>query len=93
MKIVNGEKKLIDKLVENIDGNKTIYNTTLNDDGSLCNSCTIYIILLVIFLVSISISSAFIYFYWYLKRRNTNTTTNTYTNNGTVIYQYKNMLY
>ena len=70
-----------------------IYNTTLNVDGSLCNSCTIYIILLVIFLVSISISSAFIYFYWYLKRRNTNTITNTYTNNGTVICQYNNMLY
>ena len=45
-------KKLIDKLVEergkNIDWNKMIHNATLNDNGKVCNSCTIYIALLVI---------------------------------------------
>ena len=62
-------KKLVDKLVEecneNIDGNEMIYN----DYGEVCNSCTIYIVLLVIFLIiSMSISSAFINFHWYLKK-------------------------
>ena len=45
-------KKIVDKLVEkysgNIDGNAVIYNETLN--GNVCNSCTIYIVLLAIFL-------------------------------------------
>ena len=84
-------KKLIDKLVEecskNIDGNEMIYNETLNGDGRLFNSCTIYIVLLVIFFViTIGINSAFIYFYWYSKRVNTNTFTNAYANTETAIY-------
>ena len=71
-------KILIDKLVEgcseNIDGNKVIYNSTLNDYRKICNSCTVYIVLLVIFfIISISISSIFIYFHWYLKIRYTET--------------------
>ena len=58
-------KKLVDRLVEecseNIDGNKMIYDGTLNDYGKLCNSCTVYIVLLVIsFIISINISSVFI---------------------------------
>ena len=62
-------KRLVDKLVEecseNIDGNKIIYNGTFNDYENACNSCPIYIVLLVIFfIVSISISSACIYFQW-----------------------------
>ena len=54
-----------------------VYDSTLNaiplnDYGKICNSCTVYIILLVIFfIVSISISRVFIYFHWYLKRRYT----------------------
>ena len=41
-----------------------IYNKTLNDYGKVCNSCTIYVVLLVIFLIiSISISSVFIYLF------------------------------
>ena len=41
----------------------------LNDSEKVCNSCTMYIVLLVIFLIiSISIGSAFTYFYWYLKK-------------------------
>ena len=47
MKIVSLEKKLIDKLAEecskNIDGNEMIYNGTLNDYETVCNSCTIYL--------------------------------------------------
>ena len=67
-------KRLIDKLVEecseNIDGNKVIYNDILNDYGKMCNSCVVYIVLLVIFLIkSKSISSVFIYFHWYLKKK------------------------
>ena len=47
-----------------------IYNNTLNDYGKISNSCTAYIVLLVIFLmISISINRIFIYFNWYLKRR------------------------
>ena len=52
-----------------------IYNGTLNDYENVCNSCTIYIVLLVIaFLIIIGISSAHFYFYWYLKRINTERT-------------------
>ena len=63
-------KRLVDKLVEefseNIDANKMIYNGTLNaiplnDYEKICNSCTVYNILLVIFfIVSTGISSVFI---------------------------------
>ena len=57
-----------------------------NDYGNILNSCTIYIVLLVIFLIiSISISSAFIYFHWYLKKCSTNTITNINAINETVI--------
>ena len=45
-----------------------IYNGTLNDYENIWNSCTIYIVLIVIaFLIIIGISSVFIYFQWYLK--------------------------
>ena len=62
-------KKLIDTLVEECSENELIYNATLNDHKKVCNSRTIYIILLVIFfLISIGSSCVFIYlFYWYLK--------------------------
>ena len=58
-------KRLIDQLVEecseNIDGNEIIYNDILNDYGNIYNSCTGYLLLLVIFfMISISISSVFI---------------------------------
>ena len=46
-----------------------IFNETLNDYEKVCNSCTVYIVLLAIFfIISISLSSAFIYFHWYLKQ-------------------------
>ena len=53
-------KKLVDRLVEecseNIDGNKMIYNGTLNGYENICNSCTVHIVLLIIFfMISISI--------------------------------------
>ena len=70
-------KRLIDKLVEewgeNIDGNKMIYDSILNDYENIFNSCTVYIVLLVIFFI-VSIRIASIYFHWYLKRRYTETT-------------------
>ena len=75
-------KRLIDKLVEecgkNIYGNEMIYNDTLNDCGKICDSCTVYIIVLFVIFFSISknISSVFIYFHWYLKRTYTETTIN-----------------
>ena len=88
-KICKCRKKIIDKSVEecneNIDGNKMIYNGSvnaipLNDKKKVCDSCTIYVVLLIIFLlVSISISSAFIYFHWYLKKDNIHVTFNTNT--------------
>ena len=63
-------KKLVDKLVEeyyeNIDKNE-MTNVNLNDYGSVCGSCTIYIVLFVLaFLIIMSISSAFVYFQCYL---------------------------
>ena len=75
MKIVNVEKKLVDKLVEkcseNIDENEMYYNSY----GNVCNSCAVYISLFVIFLmIRISISSAFVYFHWYIKKGNSETT-------------------
>ena len=79
IKIVNTDKKLIDKLVEecseNIDGKEVIYNETLNDYDNVCNSCTLYMTLFVIFLIiSIGISSTYFYFHLYLKWTNTGVT-------------------
>ena len=74
------QNKLAEECNENIDGNEMIYNGTFNaiplsDYGKICNSCTVYIILLVIFfIVSISINSVIIYFHWYLRRTYTETT-------------------
>ena len=67
-----------------------IYNKTLNDYGKIYNSCTLYIILLVIaFSIIIGIGSVYIYFYWYLKISNTgvNNSVNTSVNTETLIYQ------
>ena len=67
MKIVNAEKKLVDKIFEecskDTNRNEMIYNGTLNDYENKCNSCTINLVLFVILLtISIALSSAFIYF-------------------------------
>ena len=72
-------KRLIEKLVEecneNTDGNKIIYDSTLNDYKHFCGSGTIHIVLLaVFFIISISITSVSIYFHWFLKIRYTETT-------------------
>ena len=65
-----------------------IYNETLNAiplNAKVYNSCTIYVVLLVILLIiSISISSVIIYFHWYLKKDNIRVTFNT--NTLTTIY-------
>ena len=64
MKMVNVDKKFVDKLVEecseNIIGKKMIYTETLNNYGKICNSGTAYIVL---FIILVSISNTFIYFY------------------------------
>ena len=65
-------KRLIDKLVdecsENID-EKELDSNEVNDYEKICNSCSVYIVLLVIFLIlSISISSIFIHFHLCLKK-------------------------
>ena len=61
--------KLVEEYTENIDGNKIIYNDTLNDYGKIYNSCKVHILLFVIFfIISIIICSVFIYFCWYLKK-------------------------
>ena len=66
--------------------NELIYNGILNDYGKVCNSCSVYIVLLVIFfIISISISSIFIYFHWYLRKSNTGVT-NINPSTETVIY-------
>ena len=49
--------------------------------GNVCNSCTIYIVLLVIVVLLL----AFVYFYWYLKKDNANTA-NINANSETLIY-------
>ena len=82
-------KELISKIVEeyseDINGNEMIYNETLNDNGKICNSCKIYIVLLIIaFLIIIGISSGYFYFHWYLKKDNT--IINTSVNTETLIY-------
>ena len=72
--------KLAEECIENNDGNKMLYNKTLNvmpleislnDYKKVCNSCTIYIVLFAVFYItSICISSVFIYFQWYVKKDN-----------------------
>ena len=58
---------VVEECSENTDGNKMIYNGTLNYHKSLCNSYTIYMALLVIASLTImSISSVFIIFHWHL---------------------------
>ena len=64
-------KRLIDKLVdecsEDINGNKMIYNVTLNDHENVYKSCAICIILLArTFIIIMGTGSACIYFYWHM---------------------------
>ena len=75
MQIVNAEKKLVGKLVEecseNIDekelNSNELISVTSNDYENVCGSCTIYIVLLdIFFIIRISISCAFVYFHCYL---------------------------
>ena len=74
-------KKIIDKLTEecseNINGNETLYNETLDiisssDNKKTSNSCIVYIVLFSVFLV-INISLAiYVYLFLYLKNESTN---------------------
>ena len=70
--------KLVEEYSENIDGNGMIYISTLNviplnDYGKICNSCRVYIVLVIVFVISISIINVLIYFHWYVKRIYTET--------------------
>ena len=64
-------KRLTDKLVEECSKNideKELHSNEINDYEKICNSCSVYTVLLIIFFtLSISISGIFIYFHWYLK--------------------------
>ena len=56
-------EKLVEECREGINGNKMIYNVTFNDPEKVCNSCTIYIALLIITSITVmSIGSIYIYF-------------------------------
>ena len=57
-------KKIVDKLVEECSENIDRNEMTVNDYENVCNSCTIYIVLLVIFLIICIRISAFAYFHW-----------------------------
>ena len=82
-------KRLIDKLVEEyseIIDEKELHSNEINDYEKICNSCSVYIVLLIIFFIlSIGISSIFIYFHWSLKKSNTGVT-NINLSTETVIY-------
>ena len=76
-------KKLLDKLVDcrknagemELNQNKMIYNSNLNNYEKICSSCITYLVAFMVFIIiSISISSVFIYFQWYLKRKYIETT-------------------
>ena len=79
----NCRKRIIDKLIEecreNIDGNKMLYNKTLDVIPlsiykKLCSSCMVYIVLFLVLLITrIYICCVFIYFYCYLKKDNIGT--------------------
>ena len=65
--------KLVERFIENIDGNKMLHNeiSDICVYKKVCDSCTIYMVLFAIFfMTSICISSVFIYFHWYLKNDN-----------------------
>ena len=65
--------------------NETLNAIPLNDYKKVCNSCTVYIVLLAILLImSVSIRSVFIYFHWYLKKDNIHVKFNT--NTQTTVY-------
>ena len=62
-------KRLIDKLVkdysEDINGNKMNYNVSLNYHRKVCNSCTIYIVLLIIISTTLMALAVYIFiFIW-----------------------------
>ena len=63
-------QKLTDKLVEecseDINGNEILYNWTLYNYEKISNSCTLYIVLLIItFIIIIGIDSICHYFCWH----------------------------
>ena len=61
--------KIVEKCDEDIDGNKMVYNATFYDYEKVCNSCTLYTVLLITtFIIIMSIGSAYLYFYCHTKK-------------------------
>ena len=66
--------KIFEECSENID-EKELHSIEINDYEKLSNSCSVYLVLLMVFFIlSMSISSIFIYYHWYLKKSNTGIT-------------------
>ena len=65
-------KRLIDKLFEECSENineKILHSNEINDYEKIYNSCSLYIVFLVIFFIlTIIINNILIYFYWYFKK-------------------------
>ena len=58
--------KIVEKFDEGIDGKEMNYNATLNNQGSVCKYCTLYVVLLILtFKIILGISGACFYFYWH----------------------------
>ena len=99
MKIVNTEKKLTDKLVDECA--ETIKEVKLtkitlakNEDKYKCNFCTLYIVLFsILFTINVGIGAYFVYFRWYLKKDVTRVEfENSHSNNdllNTIFIKYK----
>ena len=45
--------KLVEEYSEDTNGNEMIHNVNLNDHKKVCNSCTIYMVLLIITFIKI----------------------------------------
>ena len=75
MKIVNAEKKLVDKLIdectETIEEVKLANITIFKNGSSECNSCIVYIVLMiVVFTIFTGITVYLVYYNWSLIKNN-----------------------
>ena len=86
MNIVNAEKKIVDKLIDEC--TETVEEVKLakitlaeNENSYKCSSCTMYTALFwIFFTINVGgIGAYFIYFYWYLKKDVTRVEFNTCT--------------
>ena len=66
--------KLVEKCIENINGNEMIYNETLNkillnDYKKVCGSCTLYIVFFALFLETSTVISVFSFTFIGIQKR------------------------